>query len=118
MILRNFKIFFYLLFLVLISTSSYGEEKIDIWQQKKEKGQTPKILETDKKIKQKNNLNISGKIESKPAIEIEDDLNNESNKVKIFGVHDPSDYDFTLNMWSSTDADDVRASIKRLKKIK
>ena len=118
MILRNFKIFFYLLFLVLISTSSYGEEKIDIWQQKKEKGQTPKILETDKKIKQKNNLNISGKIESKPAIEIEDDLNNESKKVKIFGVHDPSDYDFTLNMWSSTDADDVRASIKRLKKIK
>ena len=60
------------------------------------KGQTPKILETDKKIKQKNNLNISGKIESKPAIEIEDDLNNESKKVKIFGVHDPSDYDLPL----------------------
>tara|TARA_B100000963_G_scaffold88446_1_gene75979 strand:- start:6595 stop:8334 length:1740 start_codon:yes stop_codon:yes gene_type:complete len=118
MILRNFKIFFYLLFLVLISKSSYGEEKIDIWQQKKEKGQTPKILETDKKIKQKSNLNIPEKIESKPAIEIEVDLNNESKKVKIFGVHDPSDYDFTLNMWSSTDADDVRASIKRLKKIK
>ena len=72
-----------MLFLVLISTSSYGEEKIDIWQQKKEKGQTPKILETDKKIKQKNNLNISGKIESKPAIEIEDDLNNESKKLKF-----------------------------------
>ncbi len=118
MILRNFKFFFYLLFLVLISKSSYGEEKIDIWQQKKEKGQTPKILETDKKIKQKSNLNIPEKIESKPAIEIEVDLNNESKKVKIFGVHDPSDYDFTLNMWSSTDADDVRASIKRLKKIK
>ena len=32
--------------------------------------------------------------------------------------YDPADYDFNLNMWSSTSAEDVRASIKRLNKIK
>ena len=42
---------------------------------------------------------------------------NENNEAKIFGIYDPADYDFNLNMWSSTSAEDVRSSIKRLKKI-
>ena len=40
-----------------------------------------------------------------------------SEELKIFGVHDPADYNFSLNMWSTTNADDVRASLKRIKKI-
>ena len=41
-----------------------------------------------------------------------------SEEAAVFGVYDPADYDFNLNMWSNTKAEDVRASIKRLKKIK
>ena len=48
---------------------------------------------------------------------MEDALLNSEDKTKIFGVYDPADYNFNLNMWSSTKADDVRASIKRLRKI-
>ena len=36
----------------------------------------------------------------------------------FFGVYDPEDFNFNLNMWSNTKAEDVRASIKRLKKDK
>ena len=32
-------------------------------------------------------------------------------------MYDPEDFNFNLNMWSNTKAEDVRASIKRLKKI-
>ena len=35
----------------------------------------------------------------------------------MFGVYDPADYNFNLNMWSTTKAEDVRSSIKRIKKI-
>ena len=41
-----------------------------------------------------------------------------SNEIKVHGIYDPEDYNFNLNMWTSTKAEDVRASIKRLKKIK
>ena len=39
-------------------------------------------------------------------------------KINIFGIYDPAENDFSLNMWSTTDAEDVRSSIKRINKIK
>ena len=38
--------------------------------------------------------------------------------MKVFGIYDPADYNFNLNMWSTTKAEDVKSSIKRLEKIK
>ena len=40
-----------------------------------------------------------------------------TNEIKVFGVYDPEDYNFNLNMWSSTKADDFKASLKRIEKI-
>ena len=37
---------------------------------------------------------------------------------KIFGIYDPAENNFDLNMWSETSAEDVRSSIKRINKIK
>ena len=54
----------------------------------------------------------------KNEIQIESDQLDKKNEINVFGVYDPADYNFNLNMWSTTKADDVRASIKRLKKIK
>ena len=39
------------------------------------------------------------------------------NDVKVFGVYDPADYNFNLNMWSNTKDEDLRSSLKRLNKI-
>ena len=36
----------------------------------------------------------------------------------MFGIYDPADNNFNLNMWSSTKAEDINASLKRIKKIK
>tara|TARA_B100000212_G_C27364953_1_gene529888 strand:- start:168 stop:1910 length:1743 start_codon:yes stop_codon:yes gene_type:complete len=118
MISKSFKSLLGLLILLLASTSLSGEEKIDIWK----KNNLDKPVESDsEKIIQNNKnkilLDDSQKVKSDEIITIEKNSLNENNEAKIFGIYDPADYDFNLNMWSSTSADDVRSSIKRLKKI-
>ena len=118
MISKSFKSLLGLLILLLASTSLSGEEKIDIWK----KNKLDKPAESDsKKIIQNNKnkilLDDSQKVDRDEIITIEKNSLNENNEAKIFGIYDPADYDFNLNMWSSTSAEDVRSSIKRLKKI-
>ena len=50
-------------------------------------------------------------------IEIEEGLKVSTQDQEVFGIYDPAEFNFNLNMWSSTKAEDVRASIKRIKKI-
>ena len=117
MVSKNFKIFLFLLISILFFSSSHGEEKIDIWKNKKnDSNNTDDKLDKSKNPK-KNSLNSLEKISVSQKI-TEDKILDSSEDVKVFGVYDPSDYDFNLNMWSSTSAEDVRSSIKRLKKIK
>ena len=40
------------------------------------------------------------------------------NEQKVYGIYEPANFDFSLNMWSTTKADDLRSSLKRLNKIK
>ncbi len=117
MISKNFKIFLFLSISILSFSSSYGDEKIDIWKNKKnDSNKIEDKLETSENLK-KNSSNSLEKISVSQKI-TEDKIIDSSEDVKVFGVYDPSDYDFNLNMWSSTSAEDVRSSIKRLKKIK
>ena len=118
MILKSFKLFLGLLILFSFISKVYGEEKIDIWKNKERK----KVLnsenfntetELNKKILKSNQV-----LKKSDAIEIENNLTESSDEIKIFGVYDPATFDFNLNMWSTTNADEVRSSIKRLKKIR
>ena len=38
-------------------------------------------------------------------------------KKKVYGIYEPANYNFDLNMWSTTKADDLRSSLNRLSKI-
>ena len=49
-------------------------------------------------------------------IEIENEISKTSQDIKIFGIYDPAENDFDLNMWSTTEAEDIRSSIKRINK--
>ena len=118
MILKSFKLFLGLLILFSFISKVNGEEKIDIWKNKERK----KVLnsensntetELNKKISNSNQV-----LKKSDAIEIENNLIESSDEIKIFGVYDPAKFDFNLNMWSTTSADEVRSSIKRLKKIR
>ena len=118
MILKNFKLIFCSFILFSFSIITFSEEKIDIWKNKETINN-----EKDKKIfnssdnSKKSNLNSNTKIEKVQSIKIEDGLTASTKEKKVFGIYDPSDFNFNLNMWSATKAEDVRASIKRLNKI-
>ena len=115
--LKSFKNLFCLLIFSLFITTLNSEEKIDIWKNNENK-ETSNVdkPKPDQKLNQ-NKFENPNKINQKQTIKIEDNPLSSSNEVKIFGVYDPEDFNFDLNMWTSTSAEDVRSSIKRLKRI-
>ncbi len=119
MILRSFKYFFGLLIISMFFSPVISEEKIDIWKnKKKQEEKSESLIKNDEQERNKILLNPANKIKPDQVIQIEDNTKENINENKVFGVHDPADYNFDLNMWSSTKAEDIRASLKRLKKIK
>ena len=117
--LKSFSYLYCLLIIFLYFSALNSEEKIDIWNNKAKK-QTIKVKETiNKKNSQELNLESIKTIELKQNIKIEDgSLNANIKEGKVFGIYDPADNNFSLNMWSSTKAEDIKASLKRLEKVK
>ena len=116
--LKNFNFFIGLLFIFFILLPLRGEDQnIDIWSNKNKKKDSE--LENNK-IKNNNiinNLKPTNKIKTNEIVQIEKNKIENEEELKIFGVHDPEDYNFDLNMWSSTNAEDIRSIIKRIEKI-
>ena len=112
--LKSFKYFFG--FLIIFSLNQLkSEDKIDIWKNNTNKKQTE--IQTNNESKTNENSNsIIKSLNKNNNIKIEGEPINLNEEEKIFGLYDPADNNFDLNMWSSTSAEDVRASIKRLKK--
>jgi len=99
-------------------SSSFGEEKsVDIWS-KKSDTKSEENKKEDDTIKEESKIDIS-KInqEKKNQIEILDNQN-EDPPVKLVGLYDPGKNDLSLEMWSGTDGQLIRDSIKRIAKMK
>ena len=99
--------------LLIIFTFSplISEEKIDIWKNKKKPVTETSNLE-DKEGTKNLNLNTSQTIQSPAKIKIQKSSSIQDDEQKIFGIYDPANYDFSLNMWSTTKAEDLRSSLK------
>ena len=118
MMLKSFSFFFCLIFIIFNFSLLKGEDKIDIWKNN-EKDETSNTEKIEKQENQsKTNINRSSLSETKNKITIEDSMISSSNEEKVFGVYDPANNNFNLNMWSTTKAEDIRSSLKRIKKIK
>ena len=105
------------LLIILFFLPVFGEDKIDIWNNKKKNVSTTQDEKKQDKNK-KNNLNSSQTIQSSEKIEIQEGELIQTDEKKIFGIYEPANYDLSLNMWRSTKAEDLRSSLKRLNKIK
>ena len=117
--LKSFNYLYCLLIIFLYFTPLKSEEKIDIWNNKEKKNSIENKKQINKEDSQKLNLDSIKKIELNQNIKIANELLGESIKGnKIFGIYDPADNNFNLNMWSSTKAEDIKSSLKRLEKIK
>ena len=112
--LKSLNKYISLFIVVFILFPLNAEEEIDIWsKEKKQDSQIDKIDEPN--IKTSPGIIFSN--QTKNNVEIQNEILNTSQNIKIFGIYDPAENDFDLNMWSSTNADDVRSSIKRINKI-
>ena len=104
-----------LLILVISYLPLHAEEEIDIWN-KENKENSNSNQNTNS-----TNINETPQIifttQTNNNIEIENKISKASQDIKIFGIYDPAENDFDLNMWSSTEAEDIRSSIKRINKI-
>ena len=117
MISKNFKILLALIFAALIFSPLKGEDKIDIWKNKKNNGNIDSNQSNTVNKNDDIKPNLAEPVEANQDILITDGAIDNSKEIKVFGVYDPADYNFNLNMWSTTKAEDVRSSIKRIKKI-
>ncbi len=102
--------------IVFFLTPLLSEEKIDIWKNKKDVKVESSAVENEE-IKKNSNLQSSQPLEATEKILIQENTSILSNEQRVYGIYEPASYDFNLNMWSTTKADDLRSSIKRLKKI-
>jgi hypothetical protein len=116
--LKSFNYFLGLLIIFLSFTFLKSEEQIDIWKNKKNNSDSTNAQTNITKEAIKEIPNTTQSIETSQSIEIENNLLNKSGDIKVFGIYDPADNDFNLNMWSSTKAVDLKSSLKRLEKIK
>ncbi len=106
-----------LLILLIFSQPLLSEEEIDIWNKEIKKNST--IIEAENNISNQSiNSEIFKNSKTNNNIKIEDEILKSSESIKIFGIYDPAENNFDLNMWSQTEAEKVRSSFKRIKKIK
>ena len=113
--LRSFNYFIGLI-IIFFCSPLLGEEKIDIWKNSKETITDSKQVEK-KGIQESSAPASSETIKNSAKIEIQETSKIQTDEQKIYGIYEPASYDFDLNMWSTTKADDLRASLKRLNKI-
>ena len=112
------KSFSYFIGLIIIFFNSllFSEEKVDIWKNNKETSN--EIKQIDEKISQEtSNPPSSTRIKAADKIQIQEGSSIQLEEQKVYGIYDPANYDFNLNMWSTTKAADLRSSLKRLNKI-
>ena len=112
------KSFNYIINLLIIFsfTPLISEEKIDIWKNKKEnKSELQKPESQDDQIE--SILKSSQTIKPQNQIKIEEGITSISEEKKIYGIYEPASYNLSLNMWSTTKAEDLKSSLKRLNKI-
>jgi len=104
------------LLIIFFCSSVLSEEKIDIWKNKNNTSQES-LKTKDKNLQTKPSLKSSETINSLEKIQIQESSEIQLNEQKVYGVYDPANFDFNLNMWSTTKAEDLKSSLKRLKNV-
>jgi len=113
--LKSFNYFVGLLIIFLFSPL-LSEEKIDIWENKKEISKD-NLKQEEKHNQKKPDLLSSQTIQTIEKIQIEEGSQIQTEEQVVYGIYEPANFDFNLNMWSATKAEDLRSSLKRLNKI-
>ncbi len=114
--LKSFRYLFSLI-IIFFSSHTLSEDKIDIWNNKKDINKEENVQLNENPKNQETQLNSTQSIQALEKIQIQEGSEIQTDEQKVFGIYEPASFDFNLNMWSTTNAEDLRSSLKRLDKI-
>ena len=101
-------------FTILIFNSAFAATTVDIW--KKQENQSVQSNPTSNETEITIESPILSDDESKILTKIDEQKINRDQAV--IGIFDPEKNNFSLNMWSSTDGEDIKKILKRINKLK
>ena len=117
------KIFFLIIFFLIIGTNSYTEEKpVDIWNiDKKQIDENslsnPSAIPNENQTETITETNIYDMQSQKQLNQIKLDENINSKEIKIIGLYDPEDHGLDINMWLNSNGDQLKNIFSKLEKI-
>ena len=101
-------------FTILIFNSAFAATTVDIW--KKQENQSAQSNPTSNETEITIESPILSDDENKISTKIDEQKINRDQTV--IGIFDPEKNNFSLNMWSSTDGEDIKKILKRINKLK
>ena len=101
-------------FTILIFNSALAVTAVDIWK-KKENQNEQNNQTSEEEITIQSPILSDDVGEAKLSI---DEKKIEESDHKVIGIFDPEKNDFNLNMWSSSDGEDIKNILKRIDKLK
>ena len=91
------------------------EEEVDIWKNNKPK-KNPQNSALSNDSDSSNSI-FNKKREQKEKLFIEENIENREEDIKIYGIYDPEDNDFKLQMWANTKPQEIKKIINRIDKL-
>ena len=114
--LSNKKFFHLFIFVVFLSTHTYSNEPIDIWNLENKKKVNVEPENESEKIN--NNTLIDINYSNTNLINIEQEEKIDSDQLKLVGLYDPAENDLNLNMWEFSDGEKIIKIVKKIEKMK
>ena len=102
-------------FTILIFNSALAATAVDIWKKKENQNEQSNQTNDEKEITIESPI-LSEDI-NKISIKIDEQKIDSSNQA-VIGIFDPEDNNFSLNMWSNSDGQDIKNILKRINKLK
>ena len=113
---KNLSIFF-ISFLIFLTNLEAEDKPVDIWKLKKkvEENSSSETLNNEDLIQ--NNIELE-KTESNNSLNIVDSSPLTKNKINISGLYDPEKNALSMEMWSTSDGNEIKSILNKLKKTK
>ena len=106
---------FTIFFTILIFDSAFAVTAVDIWKNKENQNEQNNQISEEKEIIIES-PNLSDDI-NKITIKIEENKITNSEQA-VIGIFDPEDNNFSLNMWTDSDGEDIKKILGRINKLK
>ena len=108
--------FIFIFYFFVIINSAFSEESIDIWKNNNKNQESLDQNITDKKKEQKK-LNFENTKKTQ-EIQVLDKIESLETSSPLYGIYDPEENNFNLDMWSNTHGNEIKQVIKRINNIK